>query len=472
MPMRLYLVIPTILICFSSTYKAQGVPLRDAQSSISDLLGKQFVSGTLRDKKGLLWEREGFNTDASFKSGDAHIFFDGPNGHNRFHPNDIKIVTTPSKMLLTGIEFPGKKKWTAGPLTNLESLQLTHNNSFVTFEFSILDLIHPQKHQFCYKLENFDPGWIDNGTRNTVTYPHLPSEDYVFCLQGANSVGIWNREGLTVHIRLLPPLWKTWWAYCFYTLAAMLAIWSANRIYQSYVIDRRSVALATEMFEAEASFDDDMQEQLKLQDELIESAYKHNLKTLSVLGDCISQQRGDVPEDALAQHSNSNIKRIEALACLEGCLFYQVGGPAANLQMYTDKIISELLPNSPVSPESIITINEVSSRLMSAELASPLAIIIRELLENCIQHAFEPDSTANYLHITMESRGTNKPPEPNLVLSVRDSGVGIPESFEELVTQSSGTAIIQSLVKKLGGSMRVETNPVTTVTITIPNILT
>tara|TARA_R110002072_G_scaffold10522_11_gene48870 strand:+ start:4698 stop:6110 length:1413 start_codon:yes stop_codon:yes gene_type:complete len=470
--MRLYLVIPTILICSSIAYKTQGGPLRDSQSSISDLLGKQFVSANFQDKKGLLWKGAGFNAGASFKSRDGHICFGGPNGYNRLHPNDMKIVTTPSKMLLTGIEFPGKKRGTPGPLTNLESLQLTHNNSFVTFEFSVLDLIHPQKHQFRYKLENFDPDWIDNGTRNTVTYTHLPSGDYVFRVQGANSVGIWNREGLTLHIRVLPPLWKTWWAYCFYALAAMLAIWSANRIYQSYVIDRRSVALATEMFEAEASFDDDMQEQLKLQDELVQSVYKHNLKTLSVLGDCISQQRGDVPEDALAEHSNSNIKRIEALACLEGCLFYQLGGPAANLQMYTDKIISDLLPNSPVSPESIITINEVSSRLLSAELASPLAIIIRELLENCIQHAFEPDSPANYLHITLESRSTDKPPEPNLALCVRDSGVGIPQSFEELVTQSSGTAIVQSLVKKLGGSMRVETNPGTTVTITIPNILT
>ena len=442
--------------------------------STQDGIFKLNSSGTLMQKYTMIegLQGEDFNSGASFKSRDGHIYFGGPNGYNRFHPKDVEIVDTPPKMLLTGIELPGKKKGAMGPLANLKSLQLAHNESFVTFQFSVLDLIHSEKNQFRYKLENLDPDWIENGTRNTATYTKLPSGDYVFRVQGANSAGVWNREGLTLDIHVLPPLWKTWWAYCFYTLAAMLAIWSANRIYQSYVINRRSVALATQMFEAENRADDDMQEQLELQDELVQSAYKHNLKTLSVLGDCISQQRGGVPEYALTEHSNSNIKRIEALACLEDCLFYQVGGPAANLQIYTDKIISELLPNSPVSPESIITINEVSSRLLSAELASPLAIIIRELLENCIQHAFEPDSPANYLHITMESRSTDKPPEPNLVLCVRDSGVGIPESFEELVTQSSGTAVVQSLVKKLGGAMRVETNPGTTVTITIPNIIT
>ncbi len=97
-------------------------------------------------------------------------------------------------MRLTSIVLPKPDDRNTGAVDKLKSLQLTHKDHFVTFEFSVLDFVSPEKNQFRYMLENFDPDWIENGTRNSATYTNLPSGDYVFRVQGANSAGIWNTE--------------------------------------------------------------------------------------------------------------------------------------------------------------------------------------------------------------------------------------------------------------------------------------
>ena len=409
-----------------------------------------------------------FNADSSFISSDGHIYFGGAYGYNKFDPSEIVIDSTPSPMRMTGINYPGRLERKIAETIDLQSLQLTHKDRFVTFQFSVLDLIHPEKNQFRYMLENFDPDWIENGTRNTATYTNLPAGEYLFRVQGANSAGIWNREGLSLNVRMLPKPWKTWWAYCCYALAALIAGWIFHRIYHSYAIDRHSAEQARAMFEAENRADDDMQEQLELQDELVQSAYRHNLATLSLVSECISQQAGILPDDSIEGYSLGNIKRIEALSCLEDCLYYQVGGPVANLQKYTDSIIPKLLMSAPIDPESIITINEIPTRLLPAELASPLAIVLFELLENCFQHAFEGGSPANYIYITLEAKPSEMRPGRDFELCVRDSGVGITGSIEDLSNEHSGIAIVQSIVNKLGGTIELVTNAGTAITVNIP----
>jgi two-component sensor histidine kinase len=345
---------------------------------------------------------------------------------------------------------------------------LTHTDRFVTFQFSVLDFTYPEKNRFRYKLENFDTVWIDSGTRNSATYTNLPAGDYVFRVQGANSAGIWNKDGITIDVHVLPPPWLTWWAFLLYGISLLFLVWVARRIYHSYVADRRAAQLEIDKLEAENRSYDDMQEQLELQDELVKSAYQHNMTTLSLISDCISH-RGINPSDAVKRDlKESNVRRIAALSSLEDCLYYQAGGPVANLQKYTDSMIPVVLESSPIRPETIISINEVSSTLIQAKLATPLSIIIYELLENCMQHAFVDESPANYIHINMTHCTNPGSPRHCLKLSVRDSGIGIPGSVEDLADASSGIGIVKSIVEKLGGDIQFSGTTGTTVSITIP----
>ena len=409
-----------------------------------------------------------FSLGAAFTSQTGLMYFGGANGYNRFDPNEVVIDRSISPMKLTGISLPSINNGDFQNTTGITSLQLTHEDQSVTFQFSVLDFSDPERNQFRYKLENFDSGWIENGNRNTATYTNLPAGEYVLKVQGANSAGIWNRDGITLNVRVLPAPWYSWWAICAYMLILLFLVWCALRIYRSYAIDKKSKQLAKEMFESENRADDDIQEQLEIQDELVQSAYQHNLATLSLVSDCISYQTSSKKNDNEEALATGSIKRIAALSCLEDCLYYHAGGPVVDLRKYTEKLLSNLLKQSPVNPEKIVTINEISPQLLPAELASPLALVLFELLENCILHAFKVASPVNYLHIKMELSEDREKALRTLNLSVHDSGMGLPSGVDNFISENSGIAIVQAIVNDLGGNMQFSYESGTTVSLSIP----
>jgi two-component sensor histidine kinase len=287
--------------------------------------------------------------------------------------------------------------------------------------------------------------------------------------QGANSAGIWNREGIKLEIKVLPTPWLSWWAYLIYCLAFLSLGWGLHRIYRSYAIDRLSAQMAREMFDAENKADDEMQEQLELQDEIVNSAYHHNITTLSLVSDCISARSAKLPNGIKHSLTESSIRRVSALSDLEDCLSYQAGGPVANLQKYTDRILLVLQEDTPVRPETIVAINEVTTMPISAELASPISIILYELLENCVRHAFSHDSPANYIHVKLVPGTNDETFSRYLSLSVHDSGLGVSDSIEDLAREGSGIATVQSIVTNLGGSLHLSGENGTLFLIRIPD---
>ncbi|CAA0097051.1 putative sensor histidine kinase pdtaS [Halioglobus japonicus] len=411
-----------------------------------------------------------YTLGASFTSQSGLIYFGGMNGYNRFDPTLVEINDAPSPMRLTDIKLPGQGSRHLGELSKLESLQLTHRDHSVTFQFSVLDFIDAEKNQYRYKLEGFDSEWIENGTRNTATYTNLPANGYVLRVQGANSAGIWNQEGITLDVEMLPAPWSTWWAYLIYCVGLMILYWGSLRIYRSYAIERRSVEVAQEMFETENRADDDLQEQMEIQDEIVFSSYQHSLTTLSLVSDYISSRGINLTDELKSSVTESSIKRISALSSLEDFLSFQAGTPVANLQKYTDSIFADLLKSAPVNPETIITINQVSPMAMPAELASHIAIVIYELLENSVQHAFELNSPANYIQVSLSLMTDEDSSESILELVFIDSGIGVPENIEELAEEGSGIYIVGSIVAKFDGTLEFSGESGTRVTITIPYI--
>ena len=53
------------------------------------------------------------------------------------------------------------------------------------------------------------------------TFGGVADGDYVFRVKGANHDGVWNETGTSIRVSVLPPAWKTWWAYTLYVLAVI-----------------------------------------------------------------------------------------------------------------------------------------------------------------------------------------------------------------------------------------------------------
>ncbi|MGH3850617.1 MAG: sensor histidine kinase, partial [Pseudonocardiaceae bacterium] len=99
---------------------------------------------------------------------------------------------------------------------------------------------------------------------------------------------------------------------------------------------------------------------------------------------------------------------------------------------------------------------------LRAEVATPLAVVLTELLQNAVQHAFPTDVTApagtgaqpgigeGRVIVSLHNDGTR------LLVQVRDNGVGLPPGFsiDALDGSSLGLMIVRTLVvSELRGSI-------------------
>ncbi|MEM8659882.1 MAG: two-component regulator propeller domain-containing protein [Pseudomonadota bacterium] len=409
-----------------------------------------------------------FNFGASFQDSSGRIYFGGSQGYNRFDPSTVNTRGDPPDMSLLEIAIPGAGKIDSFNARNINSVQLTHKDYFVQFVFSVLDFLDPEKNIYRYMLEGFDPTWIDNGNSNTASYTRLPPGDYTLKVQGANSAGVWNREGLSIGVEVLPPPWLTWWAYLFYGLTALFVGWMGKRIYDSYAVERRAKELAVAMVAAEERAEDEMVEQLELHDELVKSVYRHNVSTLTIIEELLDIKSQSVADNDARELANTNINRVEALRILEDCLYYQEDKLFADLNRYTQVVIDKLLETFPLGAEAITTINEVDSKIIPFELASPVGIILYELLENIVAHAFEGDGP-HYIHVRLQAPEVQE--AGSLYhLVVEDNGCGLPANLDVSSTDSSGLATVNAMAKRLSGEISVSVVNGTSITLTFPPI--
>jgi GAF domain-containing protein/ligand-binding sensor domain-containing protein len=152
-----------------------------------------------------------FNQGAYHKSRRGEMFFGGVNGFNAFYPELVRDNPHVPPIALTSLTQGGEHANLGTTVDGATAVTLKWPRNFFEFEFAALDYAQPEKNQYAYRLEGFDPGWIETGTRHFGQYTNLPGGTYTLRLRGSNNDGVWNEEGLSVQVAVVPPFWATWW---------------------------------------------------------------------------------------------------------------------------------------------------------------------------------------------------------------------------------------------------------------------
>jgi serine phosphatase RsbU (regulator of sigma subunit)/ligand-binding sensor domain-containing protein len=200
---------------------------------------------------------EEFNGGAFYKSSKGELFFGGINGFNSFFPEQVKDNTILPEILITDIKIfnkslkPGEDSPLKTQIFNTKELTLPNWQNDISFEFVGIHYAKPSKNRFAFKLENYDDDWRFVNHARTATYTNLDYGEYVFKVKGSNSDGLWNEQGTSLKLTILPPWWHTGWAYFSYVLLFALVIFSIDRIQRARLLaqERRKAQLA--LLEAE-----------------------------------------------------------------------------------------------------------------------------------------------------------------------------------------------------------------------------
>jgi signal transduction histidine kinase/ligand-binding sensor domain-containing protein len=171
-----------------------------------------------------------------YKSSDGEMFFGGFGGAVAFYPGRVQDapyvpVSVLTDFRLSGIEVPiGNNSPLDRSISYTDSLTLTSKQNIFSIEFSALSYVNSPADRYRYKLEGLDTNWHEvDSTARTASYTTLPKGNYTLRVQSATGRGAWNDPGLSLHVKILPHWWNTWWFSAIYTTTGVLLLWFGYR---------------------------------------------------------------------------------------------------------------------------------------------------------------------------------------------------------------------------------------------------
>ena len=202
-------------------------------------------------------QSEEFNGGSLYKSPSGEMYFGGINGFNSFYPSEIvdnnvkpEMVITDLKIfnesLIVGPNSPLKKQ-----ISKTDEIVLSYWQNDISFNYVGLHYANPSKNRYAFKLKNYEDEWRYVNDSRTATYTNLDPGEYVFQVKGSNNDGLWNEEGKSISLVILPPWWRTYWAYAGYLIFLGLSIFAVDRIQRRRLlsIEKRKAQFA--LLEAE-----------------------------------------------------------------------------------------------------------------------------------------------------------------------------------------------------------------------------
>jgi signal transduction histidine kinase/DNA-binding response OmpR family regulator/streptogramin lyase len=173
-------------------------------------------------------------------------------GINYIAPQDIAYNPYLAKPYLKDIKLFNKKidkkdsinalHWT--PETN--TITLRHDQNILTIDYETIAYTRPEKNQYAYFLEGFEETWNYVDSKTSATYTNLASGEYTFKLKASNNDDKWNEASVLLQIQVLPPWWRTVWAYLSYILLFLLLVLSGMYLYKKRINEINTFRLERE----------------------------------------------------------------------------------------------------------------------------------------------------------------------------------------------------------------------------------
>ena len=197
---------------------------------------------------------------------------------------------------------------------------------------------------------------------------------------------------------------------------------------------------------------------------------KNNLQTISSLLR-LQGRRLESPEAKLA--IEESVRRIRSIALVHETLSRDVRDavPFDDIVRPLVRMVEEGLA-SPERPLRFVLDGTIGD--LPPETATPLAVVLTELLQNAVEHAYPAPTvptSPNAIVKPGEIRIRLSNDAAGLDVEVRDDGVGLPDGFSLAASSSLGLSIVRTLVTtELGGVISFRNDHGTVVSLRIPRV--
>ncbi len=358
--------------------------------------------------------------------------------------------------------------------------KLRFEDNDLSFEFASPEFNKPEETVFQYKLEGRSDSWSDWARSTSVDFNNLREGDYRFVVRSKNFLGYVSPEG-EFSFTILPPWYRTWWAYCLVSLTLLICSFLALKYYHMLAANKRAQEQARELArerivnerlqEANAQLqvaNSRLQEVNALKDEFLANT-SHELRTpitaiigySAVLKEELSGSQRQFVEviESSSQRLMHTLNMVLDLAQLRSGTVELVP-VELNLFEEVENIIQEKKLNWHKSEAELVTSTSSPNATVSIDRYA-LNTIVENLVDNAFK--FTPEGKITVTVNTVADRA---------VLRIADEGIGMEESFiphifEEFRQESDGVArtfegnglglaVTARMVEISGGTIEVE----------------
>lgn len=211
-------------------------------------LGRGIALGTRQVDGGYQWLKapfQRFSTEFAstvYTEANGVIWFGGNNGLVRYDTNreinetvDYPALVRRVVVSQDSVIFGGAVGAT-GPFA--PTMAYAHNN--LAFAYSASSYEDPSRLQFQTWLEGFDKAWSNWSGKTEKEYTNLPEGDYQFRVRAKNLYERVSQEAV-YNFSILPPWYRSWWAYSGYAIIFGLMVFAAGRMQRQRLLRKERV---------------------------------------------------------------------------------------------------------------------------------------------------------------------------------------------------------------------------------------
>lgn len=409
-------------------------------------------------------QHNSFILGAAYQASDGELFFGGVNGFNHFYPEQLIQASHAPDPVLTEIlvfnqpvnlttditiDFVDGERTTA---SYAKGLSFNESHGVIGFQFSALNSsASPKAYQYAYMLSGLDEQWLYTSSAfRQVSYSQLAAGNYQLLLKAADQYGQWSPVSTLIDFIVVPPWWKSSWAYlCYFLLVAVILALIIMLRFKAKLAEQESKK-QSELNQLKSQFLDNMSHELKTPLSLIiapleglQAKYTDSYST---------QQLG-----IIKRNSAQLLSYIEQLLQLS-----KQPGMTTTLvsPYYVNSLIKAVADDFTVLFEQknirfTFTDNTNGSCTLQVE-QSHLTTILNNLLSNALKYTHEQGQVEFSVHACKTS----------MTISCQDNGIGIAkaqhskifERFTRLENQHQkgsgiGLALVKQLVEQYHGTV-------------------
>ncbi len=167
-----------------------------------------------------------FNYNSSLRSADGKLYFGCLKGLISFYPNQINMYDHQPTVCLTTLDYldPDENVQRHEPITFKKSIELKHDQSTFTIEYTSFSYQAPHLTPYAYQLIGLEESWHHTVGHTHASYNKLRPGNYVFQVKAANLSGTWSQAPTSIQITILPPWWLSTTALCTYAFLSICSL--------------------------------------------------------------------------------------------------------------------------------------------------------------------------------------------------------------------------------------------------------